>query len=126
MIVLGLALISYLALSTLPVPLKVVLILLSAAALAFEIVDQRTPAWRFLVLDDEGLALSNSRGQEYRLSRIGSVFASPLFIGLRGRCQDGRHVTLGLFRGQIPDEPFRALTIALRNHSDIASITGNR
>lgn len=114
---LGVSFLIYLALSPLPLPLKTVLIVLGAISLASEIASASSPTWKAVLLSEDSLSLVDGKEKQRRLERLGPVFVSPLFIGLRARGQDGHRLTLGLFRGQILEEGFRALTIALKNRS---------
>lgn len=122
----GALFLAFFALSPIPAPLKAVLIAIALIALAIELAAGLAPVWRAIEFDDQGVALIGRREERYLLTRLGPVFVSPLFIGLRGRCRGSRAVTLGLFRAQISAEGFRALTIALRNRSDEQAIARPR
>jgi len=115
----GLVFLIYIAGSALPLALKAVLLVLAAIGLMMEILNASSPRWRTLLVDDDGIGLIGTHAEPFRVERLGPAFASPLFIGLRARSRDGRSVTLGLFRGQISEQGFRSLTIALRNRSNL-------
>ncbi len=73
------------------------------------------PRWCSVKIVDQVLLVTDKRGESCQVELRSAPFLSPIYIGINGRFSDsGRVVGIGIFRGQMPNQSYRRLSVGLR------------
>jgi hypothetical protein len=103
----------------LPTSVRFVLLLLVLVAGAVAVGRLLHPRLAGLHVDDRGVRVRKA-GEPSRLARVGGTpFVSPLYVGFRLRPAGERFPrSVGVFRGQMAEDDFRRLSVALRQRGE--------